>query len=283
MFDLKIKLFCLFIFMTACQFNNGLTEGFNQRISSRNLSSINPALKTCVFDPGYSIVHFPMYHKPPSTENVSPTEYELVVQSQFQLLHSLLDYNRSLRGGLAVFDEHITSDNYNQAYLNRLSAGLAVNDTYRQLDGTVFFVSERQTTARNLFSSGWPIYYEYLSPNQKQFLWEVGAALTLYLLKELPQLYKVISPEKMNVVKAGIGNNFSQTNISQNYNWVFTFRETELKNEVSQFYQKNPSYAGLVFIAYGSSHDFSDEFLGRSFQSGHSFCMDWVQPSNTLP
>ena len=286
MFPLKIAILISFLFVTAC--TRGLPEGYTQRTIARNLTlmSNKPYFKTCVFDPGYSIVHFPMYHRPPNSRNISlnDSNYELVIQSQFQLLHTLLDYNRSLGGSLAVFDEYIANDSYNQNYYNSLISGRAQQDIFTHLDGTSFFLTERLRTAQALFGNGFPAYYEHLTVQQKAFLWDVGASLTLYLLGELPRLYKVISTENMEWVKTQLNNDFSQASITQNNHLTFEFREQELQKEVNQFYRTHYNYTGIVFIAYGSSHDFSNEFYGYPFQSGHSFCLNWIPNNfNILP
>ena len=277
-------LFILFVFFfTACSLGS-YQPGTLQLTQSRSLSLYDPELRTCVFDPFYSIVHFPMYHEAPTQENFSIETYELVAKSQFQLMHTLIDYQRALQFNLAVFDEHITSDGYNSNYMHSLQRGLAGGDTYTKMNGQTYYYSERYRLAQNLFGNGFPSHYEYLNELQKKFLYETGASVTLYLLQEIPQIYKVISKTQWQVVKANLtGKFFSAVEGNPNYYWIFTFREMELRREINKFYQRRPSYAGLVFIAYGASHDFSDDFAGLSFQSGHDFCLKWTSTSSVLP
>ena len=78
------------------------------RLGARPLSHYNGHLVTCVFEPNYPIVHFPMWHHPPSQRHYTAQEYETVSMSQFQLLHTILDYNRSPID-LLVFDEGAVS------------------------------------------------------------------------------------------------------------------------------------------------------------------------------
>ena len=281
-----IKFFLLFLssfFFINCTI--GVYQpGTVYQIQSRSLSFNDPELRTCVFDPHYSVVHFPMYHEPPATEQSSSQVYELVAKSQFQLLHTAIDYQRSLRGDLAVFDEHITSDSYDANYIQALENGLAESDTLTKLNGTVFRYSERYRRAKNLFRQGFPSHYEYLNELQKKYLSDMGASLTLYFLQEIPRIYKVISSEKMKIVKANLVGNFAvASEVSANNYWIFTFRDRELRREIDKFYQKSPFYKGLVFIAYGAKHDFSDDFVGLPFQSGRDFCLRWNQPSSVLP
>ena len=275
----KILILFLFLFVLAnCQLGSS-QPGVLGQVASRPLSLQEPELKTCVFDPGYSLVHFPMFHTSPNIEDNTPGTYsDLTVKSQFQLLHTLLDYNRSLRGFLTVFDEVITEDGYDLNYLSELERGLVSSDQVTRLDGRIFNLTERYQTARNLFGGGFPSYYEHLNELQKQFLYDTGASLALYFVREIAQLYKVISPQKFNVVKnsiIGINENSDQYRYQ-----VFTVRELELRIQIQQFYQRNPTYRGLVFIAYGANHDFSDEFAGYPFQSGHPFCLNWTQSSS---
>ena len=279
-----IKYFWLFLsslLFASCAL--GVNQpGIFQQIQSRSLSLYEPELRTCVFDPHYSVAHFPMYHDPPVKEYSNET-YELVVKSQFQLLNTLIDYNRSPRD-LAVFDEHVTSDDYDLNYIQAIESGLAGADTYSKFDGSVFNFTERYRTAKNLFGQGFPSHYEYLNKLQKKFLFETGASLTLYLLKEIPKIYKVISRENLSLAKANLmGSSADFIERSENHYWIYTFREMELKREVDKFYRKTPFYKGLVFIAYGAKHDFSDDFIGFSFQSGRDFCLKWDQASSVLP
>ena len=257
------------------------TPGLFQQISSRSLSLNDPELRTCVFDPYYSVVHFPMWHDPP-TLDYSQETYEIVTKSQFQLLHTIIDYQRSGRP-LAVFDEHITSDSYNSSYIQAIESGQAQFDTFTKLNGISYHFTERYKTANHLFGQGFPSHYEYLTVPQKKFLFDTGASLTLYLLKEIPKIHQVISNEKLKLAERNLTSNaFDSLDNSQNQYWIFTFRELELKQEVNRFYQKNPLYNGLVFIAYGANHDLSDDFVGLPFQSGN-FCLKWVRSSVILP
>ena len=274
--------FLFFLLFTACSLGT-YQEGTFYQIQSRSLSLYEPELRTCVFDPFYSIVHFPMYHEAP-VKQYSARDYELVTKSQFQLLHTIIDYHRSLGGRLAVFDEHITSDVYNSSYAQAIGRGLANHDTYEKINGSIYHYSERYRTAHNLFGNSFPSHYEYLNDLQKKFLYESGASLTLYLLQEIPKIYKVISPAQLDVVRANlVGNIASAPEGSSNYYWTFTFRDMELRREVNKFYQQYPFYAGVVFIAYGAAHDFSDDFAGLSFESGHDFCLNWTSSRPILP
>ncbi|MCY4321695.1 MAG: hypothetical protein OXC37_04765 [Bdellovibrionaceae bacterium] len=274
-------LFLLILFFIGCTFG-GNPIGLLNQISSRLLSFNDPELRTCVFDPNYSIVHFPMYHEP-NTRNYSNEVYELVTKSQFQLLHTIIDYHRSLRGGLAIFDERVTTDSYDSNYIQSLENGFANSDTYTKLSGEVFYFSERYKTAKILFGQGFPSHYEYLNEPQKQFLFDTGASLTLYFLQEIPKIYKVISQEKFDLVRSnllGISSNYIDN--PQNQYWIFTFRDMELRREVNEFYRQNSFYRGLIFIAYGAKHDFSDDFVGFPFQSGHDFCLRWDRSSPAI-
>ena len=258
----------LFLFtFTSCTVGT-YTEGILQELHSQNLSLNDPNLRTCIFGSQYSIVHFPMYHYPPDG-HYDQRSYEITVRSQFQLLHTLLKYSRSQKK-LFVFDENVTSDLYDQNYFQVLSSGQASTDFYKTIDNRVIYIERQMELARHLFSNGFPMYYEHLLPEQKEMLFGIGASLILYLLGELPRIYKTISPEQFSVVK-----NQVNTNNQTNY-FLFDFREEELRKELLNVFQRNYDFQTVMFIAYGAKHDFSNEFLGYSFQSGHSFCLNWL-------
>ena len=268
-------LFGVFFHLSAC--NQGSGAGFQQEVASRPLSLSDPNLRTCVFDPGYSIVHFPMYHVPPQAGVVSNELFEKVVRSQFQLLHTLLDYNRSYRK-IALFEESILTDLFTEAYIRKVQQNLASGDTFTRLDGTQFFIANERTRAVQLFQGGFPAYYEQMNVQQKRVLWDLGASLTLYLLEEIPRLYKVIALNEFEHIRSQMSD-FSDLSLQQNEHLVFRYREERLRDKVQKFYTQNPSWNGLVFIAYGVNHDLSDDFTGYPFQSGHSFCLGWDRQS----
>ena len=286
---IQSKYFWLFLcafFLTGCAL--GVNQpGVFQQVLSRSLSLNEPELRTCVFDSYSSIVHFPMYHDPP-VKDYSLQTYELVVKSQFQLLHTIIDYHRSAKP-LAIFDEHVTSDGYDSSYIQRLEQGtVPPSDFYEKFNGSTFYFAERYRSARSLFGQGFPSHYEYLNELQKKFLFDTGASRTLYFLKEISQIHKVISPERFKLFRANLIGDITSSNslnFNENQYWIFTFRDRELRSEVDKFYQKNSFYRynGLVFIAYGANHDFSDDFIGLPFQSGHDFCLKWRHSSSVLP
>ena len=257
--------------------------GTLHRISSRRLSVRNPQLRTCVFDPQYRIVHFPMYHSPPGGHYTRQV-IEEVAQSQFQLLHTILDYNRSPSRELSVFDENITSDNYNESYLQLISLRGPKNYSYTKLDGRQFFMGEHLNKAKQLFQrTGFPGFYENLSTQQKDFLFHTGASLTLYLLGEIPKIHKVISPASFSIVKAELLGPNGILRLEGNDHVLFDKRELELRKEVLGFLQRNNNPRTLILIAYGAKHDFSNEFSRYPFQSGHNFCLKWLDSSRQTP
>lgn len=267
-----------FLFLTALSL--GLTNctignypgGTLYQLSSQPLSLNNPRLRTCVFDAPYLIVHFPMHHYP-ANGHYTQQIYEKVTQSQFQLLHTILDYNRSQRN-LFVFDEHFTTDTYNSQYFQSLSS--RQSDTYQRIDGQIFKIGQLSNRAKHLFINGIPRYYEHLSSEQKNLLFNIGATFTLYLLGEIPRIHKVISPEQFLLVKNALLNPNNTLELQGNDYWVYDFREGELKKEVLNFLQNNRNSQRMtLLIAYGANHDLSDEFSGFSFQAGHNFCLKW--------
>ncbi len=272
-------LFLAFLILAGvgCQAGNySYREGTLQQLVSQPLSFNILGLNTCVFDPQYFILHFPMHHFPTYGHYTRET-YEKVAKSQFQLLHTVIDYNRSKRL-LALFDEQVNDDFYNKTFFQNLTTGRAGDSTYERIDGQVFFVSQLFQQAQRLFSSGFPRYYEQLSLPQKGFLFNFGASLLLYFTGEISKIHKVISEEKFEIVKANLRDASGAIQLKNNDYWLFDVREEELKKEVLSFYQTNFQANKLILIAYGADHDFSNEFAGWPFQSGHKFCLNWIDP-----
>ena len=278
-------LFVLLTFLltfTNCQ-TSPYPQGTLYQLSSQPLSQIDPDLRTCVFDPAFSIVHFPMYHIPPKEEERRKEYfYERAVRSQFQLAHTILDYTRFPSLYLSVFDEHITTDTYNSQYFQNLSLGLLPSATYKRHTARnvviEFRLEEEMRKAQHLFPNGViPRNYEHLNPLQKDFIFNLGASLTLYLLGKIPKIHKVISPEKFELARdqalTGASGEFQRT--SQSSYWIDDFREEGLKEQVLNLFHNNPNPQRLILIAYGAGHDLSNEFAGYPFQSGHSFCLKW--------
>ena len=250
-------------------------SGTLYQLSSQPLSQSDTSFRTCVFDPSFSIVHFPMWHFPCKKGHISVQRYERITRSQFQLLHTILDYNLSPRP-LAVFDERFTEDTYNELYFQNLSAGLLSSPTHRRCDNHVFQMNAQLRIVQQRFPNGVvPRYYEHLSPPQKDFLFNLGGPFTLYLLGRIPRLHKVISPESFLLVTSRVYTPTGQIRLEGNEDIVYGFRENELKKEVLQLFHSNYNPQRLIFIAYGVHHDFSDEFRGYPFQSGKAFCLNW--------
>lgn len=280
-FQVRKKMFFYWLFplltlfsltFTGCTIGD-YTQGTLYQLSSRSLSRNNPDLRTCVFDPPYSIVHFPMHHYPSNGHYTVPIQ-EKVTQSQFQLLHTILDYNRS-SWRLFVFDENFTTDTYDSEYLQALSSGQLSSSTYTRVDGQIFQMRERLQTVQYSFGRGIPTYYEDLTPMQKEFLFNMGASLTLYLLGFIPRVYKVITPGHFELIRNKLLGPSGQLNLQGNDHIVYDERELALRTEVLNFWQRNHASGTILFIAYGANHGFSDEFSGFPFQSGHNFCLDW--------
>ena len=289
--------------LTSCTIGS-YPGGTFQKLTSQALSLNDPNFRTCVFDPPYSIVHFPMYHFP-SKGHYTSQVYEKVVHSQFQLFHTIIDYNRS-PWDLSIFDENFTTDTYNPAYFYSLTvdaeALMTINTCnpapiqslmadektpdkykYKRIDNVTFDLRKLRNQAECLFRSGLPRYYELLNSYQKNFFFNIGASFTLYLLGEIPKIHKVISPNRFLLAKEALSDSSGQLNLQGDPYWIYTFREEELKKEVLKFY--NPQK--ILFIAYGASHDFLKQFKNYPFQSGHKFCLGWTEnlgnSQNLLP
>lgn len=275
---MKNRKFSLFSFLflslllTACALGT-YSPGTLYRLSAQPLSLNLPLVRNCVFDSQFSILHFPMIH--PSPYHYSPEDYEQVVLSQFQLLHTILDYKKAGKNVL-LFDENNTQDFFDEINYSRI---LSSNMTYERLDGTHFQLRERIQTANHLFAQGIPRYYEHLNKLQKDFLFNSGASFTLYFLKKIPKIHKVISVSDHELVLSHIQDisGTLQLEGEESEYWQFAFRESRLREEVLKVFRTLNTQVlsqNLILIAYGFKHDFTDEFAGFPFQSG-SFCLKW--------
>lgn len=280
-YHIRKNIFTLFFILSPLSFTNcgtyaPYTGGTYYQLTSRELSSNNPYLRTCIFEPQYFIVHFPIYHFPADAD-LDPQKYEDTAQSQFQLLSTLLDYSKASHIKLSVFDENTVKDGYNPQYLQELAAGLRPRDTYTRVDGLEFSLQNLLAQAKAFFSHGPPLYYEQLSSGQKNFLVEHGAIFTLYFLGVISQIHKVIQPHHFSMVNQRVRDANGQVRFEGNDYWIFDFREMALREEVNNFRLYNPHRT--CFIVYGAEHDLSDDFAGYPFQSGHDFCLNWKNNS----
>ncbi len=263
------------LILTACQYGD-IPENIHHQIISQSISLNNAELKTCTFHPFYRIVHFPMYHHPDNGQYDNAL-FDQTTKSQFQLLQTIIAY----KSNISVFDEHITRDGYDTLLIDNLRRGYS-QGTYTRLDGVRFQLLERYKTAFHLFGNGIPRYYEHLSQVQKTFLFDVGASMTLLFLGLISKIHKVISPENFNLVKENLRNPLTgriDITLPNSTYWVMDFREEKLKKEVLEQYTSSTK---LILIAYGANHDFSDDFQGYPFQSGH-FCLNWLTSSFQFP
>ena len=290
----KSKLFLLFFISfcgTACSVPGAGGEGglfhpskAHDASQLRNpqaipLSLSDPLLKTCVFKPETRIAHFPMWHFPPDGKYKADLR-EKVAKSQFQLLQTILMYYPNI----AVFDERVTFNHLNPKNLRLLRNNGKQNAVYTRVDGASFDLQERFNTAQTLFHANIPSHYEHLTEQQKEYLFQTGAALTVYFLGYVPQLHKVIEYEDLTTVtdfikNSGGGERFFKAsgnggnNADRKY-YIYDFREEKLFQQVTEFFNINPGFSGMALISYGANHDFSDDFSGYFFEAGTS-CLAW--------
>ena len=253
-------------------------------LQPKSLSQTDPSFKPCIFQPQTRIGYFPMYHFP-TTGQWDNEVLERVSKSQFQLLHTILNYSSAGGPGVAVFDEHITSNMFNRGTFRLLQKGRGRGFTYTRVDGRRFNLQERYQTARFLFGRSIPLYYNHLREDQKRFLFETGASKTLYYLNHILQIHKVIEPSEYRLVidrmrrQAGGAAAFlyaaSQTGAhsSDAQYFLYGYREEKLRFQVDGFFHRNPGFRGIVLIAYGAEHRFSDDFQGYLFERGP--CLAW--------
>lgn len=283
MFSKKISVGLILFSLTSCLPHSNVSIKYTESTPAglpikKVLSIYSKDFTTCQYPPQAKIFHFPMYHTPPEGY-LGAEVFDQVTRSQFQLLHTII----SNYGNIVIFEEGAHSDLYNKE--NLLNPGSA---SFTRLDQKIFFWSERKHLAQSIFKSV-PLYYEHLTQPQKQYLYDTGGSLTLFFMGYVDQIYKVISRENFSIAI----NNLNRLSSSyrggfkelvglprganpQRDHWLFNYRENELKKEVLNFYQKKPNYQGVVLIAYGANHDFSDDFAGFPFSRGIN-CTNWLQ------
>ena len=281
--SLKHGLF-LTLFLTA-----GCQPTFNYPVSQNNpkslrLSRNDPQFTSCQYPGNTRIAHFPMYHYPPTGFKGDQREIERVSKSQFQLLHTILSY----KPNIAVFSEGILTDHYNSRTYSQLRQGTD-RTVFSRLDNTVFQLQERYNTAQSFFPGKVPQFYEHLTDSRKEFLAYTGGDLTAWLLGQIPgnHIYKTASEQNMEAVTSNL-NRISLSRYNGNLDllfntpegsdperdyWLLHFREKRTFEEVNKFYRQNPSFRGLVLIAYGANHKFNDEF-SAGFNDGRH-CLNW--------
>ena len=260
---------------------------------ARNLSRNDPYFRTCVFNPLTRVAHFPMWHFPYGG-HYTCEEREQVIRSQFQLLHTVVDYKRSRQ--VFLFDEHIAaSDGLNEEFYKRISE-MSQDDPQkgeffwtRAADNQPFYYKDQMNRATQAFSSGWPLYYENLSPRQQDILFNIGAGMTLYLTGQVPKLYKVINESGYNQVRDRMRGAMNPSLLLASTGrdpWIFDFREEALGQEVRALRAQNPAPYSLFLIAYGADHDFSTVFAPEKaqghFESGRNSCDLWAARAQTF-
>lgn len=269
--------------LMACTLGSSLGSS---QVFSRGLSLHDSHFTTCVFNPSTQVAHFPMWHFPYGGGYYSPEEEERVVRSQFQLLHTVIDYKQSRQ--LFLLDEHIAAtEDLNEEFFQRLLNLPSGNQEFfwiRAADGQRFYYKEQMETMTQAFSSGWPLYYENLHPIQKRILRDHGAGMTLYLTGQIPRLYKVIDESTYAQVQQRLRSNpyiLSSTTACNSV--IFGPREEALGREVRALQAQHNSPNSFFLIAYGANHDFSRVFFdeGPLFESGHRSCLSWTTPPNT--
>ena len=249
-----------------------------------SLSLSDPLLETCAFKTETRIAHFPMWHFPPDGKYDADLR-ETVAKSQFQLLQTILMYHPNI----AVFDERVTVNDFSPQTFRILKNNGKQSAEYTRADGRVFNLQERFDTAQTLFHADIPSHYEHLTEQQKEYLFQTGAPLTLYFLGYIPQLHKVIDYEDLAVVedfiqRRGGAGRFFQTSgggdADRKY-FIYDFREKRLFQQVTEFFNINPGFSGMALISYGANHDFKDDFSGYFFEAGES-CLEWSAPGGPL-
>ena len=245
-------------------------NGFNKAIDDyhKNTTATPPPLEIPTFNQDTQIIHLPQNHKGPSHIK------ELVTISQFQITHTIL---KTINQGeeVVVFDEGQKEDKINISIMYALIYGwIDLSSIKKKLE----FMSPDEIEAhwikslknikeqvrkqiKNGFPEGIPQAYEKLSLEQKDLLYKYGASNTLLYLGKIDQIHSSITKKEEEIA-------LKNYDLSEEEYWAFDFREEKLKEKVVSLLSKNPNDKRKIFIIYGASHDFSDEFANYTFERG---------------
>ena len=264
-----LLLFLATFFIVSCSGN--ITIGTVYEVQGIPLSINNQQFKNCIFNPHKRIVHYPMEHAPANGRYTQP-EYELIVRSQFQLFHTIIKY----AGRVAVFEESVNDDYYNEHTFSLLKSEQrnSLSATIIKPNGSTYKVRDLYVNAWRFFGRSIPQFYEHLDNAQKDYLFVHGASLLAYFLGIVPKLHKSISPQDYKSIKDKVFDRGGNLLPTGNY-YIFDYRERALTNEVIRYYNTPEGRSKIALIAYGSAHNFNDDFAAFPFFERTSHCLNW--------
>lgn len=111
--------------------------------------------------------------------------------------------------------------------------------------------------AWKIFSGKLPDDISKMDLQQKEFLYEMGAVITMIYLDELKKVYRTISPSQSELVDSRI----AQGDLS----YMYKPRELAAMDSVKEVLESNPEIKEVILV-FGSDHDFSKHCMDYGFQ-----------------
>ena len=215
------------------------------------------SLKTFIVSDA-KIIHLPQWH---FFQNQSDRIKNTSALSQFQIMQTLL-YNKDLGQKFIVFNEEAQKDYTQQSIKDDIKRPSYVKREMMNL-------SELIRQAKALFPSI-PQYFEELEIEQRNFLYENGAANLLYYLGKIDTIYKSISESDYDRIFKEVDRSLPPDHEFNRY-WVVNFKEEKLEEEIMKILDNNPEHKGkTVYVIYGKKHILDKNspktFAGQSFK-----------------
>ena len=239
---------------------------------AKEITRTKPPLTTITFNEEKQIIHLPEmnYYKGIPSQKI-PT----VILSQFQLFHTLLKEKAKgqefvvFLGRLAIYD-------YLSDWIDPNSSTGDLTDNILLAHGDEeFFLGELIDKTKEVFwkndSVSIPDNYEELTNEQKDLLLKQGATYLLFYLRELENVYKVMTePEYISYIKNRQNPDPNHPVCGTRKCWDYDYINGRIKEHTVYFlnaYKKHHgrNYQGKIFIVDVASRDLSSEFSNYSF------------------
>ena len=271
---------------------------------------IEPPFVDCQIPEGTQVVHYPMIHKKNQMMSKysgiqTPTHVDqffnsVAVYSQFHLTKFIGEYSE----GQVFWEGAVQTFSKNDLTNKALVLKLQNRD-----------VSLSHHEILSYFPEGVPHSFEDLTEDQKYMFLQVGGGLLSFILGDVDQIHRVTSEEKYKVVEAQLTDVledygalleeivFLEKQLEQQEDIqdlekilenkyrdfdkiltkrdrvIFKDRELALQEEVEKTLKTKGQEDSLVIIAYGASHELSDNFENYNF---YTLPYECTMPENFL-
>ncbi|BCA94874.1 hypothetical protein TUM19329_12350 [Legionella antarctica] len=177
------------------------------------------------------IIHIAQLHKIPFINKPTKEVFDRVIQSQLKVAQEIKKHPH---------------------HFPVVVEGLSKNLKDASFSGMSNYLKMR-------FPSGLPTNSNELNQKEKEFIYEYGAALTLFILGEIPSIYKSIHKEAHEVIRTEISNG--------NFQNIFAPREEEAikcikETAINHFGKIDDS---TVIIVFGAKHNFKPYCIRENF------------------